>query len=501
MEILNAIEEEIIKKNVSYIRIDGSIDSYKRYNAVKKFQDDSECTVAILSITASSTGITLTAASTVVFAEMNWTPGVMIQAEDRAHRIGQTSSVNVYYLYGECTLDHLIYPRLKLKSEVIANWLDGEENNFEIENIDKDDENEEQRKLEREQHEERKRIKKEESLKKQLQKIGKVVGDSEDLAFQQTNISDFFFLKNKKGNNNLKQIPLPNLPNDQSNNVSKETELINVEGGSKEVEIINSIDEPTSHPIDQYVSDSCSNESVEYPPEPPLSSIPEEIQIEDEIEDIFEEDWIEGNNQKGWRDYQQLRRKKNKILREEEWQKRDDMNKMQKKYWKYKKMINNGRWFAAKKSQLSAPRNPDDNSHMNHLAKIEQEAAEEEAMKENYRRLQEDIAADMCGMSQSDYSTVQNKNHFSVTKNSEQGSTKFLSNSVVSDQYHNITKSYQKDASSNFQQRQRRNGSFKNSNLTEISDLVVEVDRIESPSLTNSTNFKGGKNWYHKNYY
>ena len=105
----------------------------------------------------------MTSSSTVVFAEMHWTPGVMVQAEDRAHRIGQTNPVNVYYLYGEMTLDTLIYPRLHLKSEVISNCLDGEEADFEIENTEKDDEWEEERKALREKKEKQKKIKKDES--------------------------------------------------------------------------------------------------------------------------------------------------------------------------------------------------------------------------------------------------------------------------------------------------------------------------------------------------
>jgi len=48
------------------------------------------------------------------------------------------NSVNVYYLFGENTVDAMIYPRLKLKSEVFASVLDGAETDFKIENEDEE---------------------------------------------------------------------------------------------------------------------------------------------------------------------------------------------------------------------------------------------------------------------------------------------------------------------------------------------------------------------------
>ena len=122
---MDSIEEEVKKQEVGYIRIDGGTKQEIRHENVSKFQNDPNIKVAILSITAMSVGITLTACSNVVFAEMCWTPAVMQQAEDRAHRIGQKDMVTCHYLYGEGTLDPRLYNKLETKHAIVSNILDG----------------------------------------------------------------------------------------------------------------------------------------------------------------------------------------------------------------------------------------------------------------------------------------------------------------------------------------------------------------------------------------
>lgn len=82
------------------------------------------------------TGFTLTAASTMLFAELHWTPAVLIQAEDRIHRIGQKSAVNIHYLIGDKTLDPLMLRQLERKIDTVGRILDGTVDRLNLERVE-----------------------------------------------------------------------------------------------------------------------------------------------------------------------------------------------------------------------------------------------------------------------------------------------------------------------------------------------------------------------------
>ncbi|BFI36717.1 hypothetical protein MARPO_0058s0117 [Marchantia polymorpha] len=81
------------KKRVKFIRIDGKTHPTSRQDLDKTFQEKEYVKVALLGIRADGVGLTLTVASTVMFAEMSWRLGDLVQAEDRAHHIGQARGV------------------------------------------------------------------------------------------------------------------------------------------------------------------------------------------------------------------------------------------------------------------------------------------------------------------------------------------------------------------------------------------------------------------------
>eukprot|EP00020_Sapocribrum_chincoteaguense_P001106 CAMPEP_0170737938 /NCGR_PEP_ID=MMETSP0437-20130122/4389_1 /TAXON_ID=0 /ORGANISM="Sexangularia sp." /LENGTH=977 /DNA_ID=CAMNT_0011076349 /DNA_START=12 /DNA_END=2945 /DNA_ORIENTATION=+ len=124
-DVLDAIEGHLQRRRVGRIRIDGRTRAADRADLVDLFQTDDSVRVAVLSITAAGTGLTLTAASLVVMAELFWNPGHLQQCEDRVHRIGQASPVRVQYLVAVGTVDESMWDLLSQKLQVVGQTLNG----------------------------------------------------------------------------------------------------------------------------------------------------------------------------------------------------------------------------------------------------------------------------------------------------------------------------------------------------------------------------------------
>ncbi len=103
--------------------IHGGVNQMLRQSPVDRFQKDAKCRVFIAQIQAAGMGITLTASSHVIFAECDWTPGIMTQAEDRCHRLSQLNSVLIQHLVLENSIDCYMAKVLIKKQSVIDQVL------------------------------------------------------------------------------------------------------------------------------------------------------------------------------------------------------------------------------------------------------------------------------------------------------------------------------------------------------------------------------------------
>ncbi len=129
--ILFFVHRKVMRKALKHfgkacVHIDGAVPQARRRAAVESFQDDPTIRVFVGQIKAAGTGITLTAATNVAFAELDWVPGNHSQAEKRPHRIGQTQAVVASYLIARQTIEEQIVARLQQRQEVLSKTLDGE---------------------------------------------------------------------------------------------------------------------------------------------------------------------------------------------------------------------------------------------------------------------------------------------------------------------------------------------------------------------------------------
>jgi SNF2 family DNA or RNA helicase len=104
--------------------ITGGTPKNLRMSLVDRFQNDDMCRVFIGAIPAAGVGITLTNSNYVIMGEASWVPGENIQAEDRAHRIGQKKLVQVDYLCFPDSVDERVLKIVGSKANSIRSILD-----------------------------------------------------------------------------------------------------------------------------------------------------------------------------------------------------------------------------------------------------------------------------------------------------------------------------------------------------------------------------------------
>ncbi|KAF6266788.1 hypothetical protein COO60DRAFT_14262 [Scenedesmus sp. NREL 46B-D3] len=125
-QVLSALQAQLCEaQGLGFIRIDGKTQPQQRQQLVGRFQTDPSVRLALLSIKAAGTGLTLTAADRVVFAELHWNPSDLAQCEDRTHRVGQGRRCRVYYCMAPESADALMWGAVVRKLGVVGAAVDG----------------------------------------------------------------------------------------------------------------------------------------------------------------------------------------------------------------------------------------------------------------------------------------------------------------------------------------------------------------------------------------
>lgn len=127
-DVIEALDRQL--KRFGSMKIWGDTDARDKDVIAQTFQRDANTRVLVCNLQAAGVGLTLTAANRVVFVEYDWQPAVNLQAEDRAHRIGQKDNVFCEYLVVPNTLDEPMLKTIfnKLEQEEKFNQAEGGSN-------------------------------------------------------------------------------------------------------------------------------------------------------------------------------------------------------------------------------------------------------------------------------------------------------------------------------------------------------------------------------------
>jgi len=124
-DVIDKIHSELSKALPEHLvmKIHGETPPKQRDEYVVAFQGNAEKAVLVLSLPVMSEGVTLTKANELVFAEIDWVPATILQAEDRIHRISQKATTCFYYyMIAPNTIDQYVYNVLKNKNIYIKSF-------------------------------------------------------------------------------------------------------------------------------------------------------------------------------------------------------------------------------------------------------------------------------------------------------------------------------------------------------------------------------------------
>ncbi|HVX59478.1 MAG TPA: DEAD/DEAH box helicase [Pirellulales bacterium] len=130
--MLDLITEQLKKRKLDFVRLDGGVPQKQRQALVHQFQTDPNCKL-FLTTNAGSVGLNLQAANTVVNVDLPWNPAVLEQRIARAHRMGQKQEVQVFVLVTEETLEENLLATIAAKKDLALAALDVES---EIDQVD-----------------------------------------------------------------------------------------------------------------------------------------------------------------------------------------------------------------------------------------------------------------------------------------------------------------------------------------------------------------------------
>jgi SWI/SNF-related matrix-associated actin-dependent regulator of chromatin subfamily A member 5 len=119
--ILDILEDYLVMRQFQYCRIDGNTDYEQREERIDAFNaPESEKFIFLLSTRAGGLGINLQTADVVILYDSDWNPQADLQAQDRAHRIGQKRQVQVFRLVTEHTIEEKVVERAQQKLKLDA---------------------------------------------------------------------------------------------------------------------------------------------------------------------------------------------------------------------------------------------------------------------------------------------------------------------------------------------------------------------------------------------